>query len=1283
MLRITAYFLIFCNIIFIQQAKAANMTDYCYTPPYVATAVSPNVMLTVDVSGSMSWCAYNPNSYKSGCCSSSSGCGWTYTGTEEGYFDPSKVYRYNSSQGYWEETTGTPASCPKTQSGISTSKIYQGSCLNFLYMSRIDLVRWALTGGTPDSCPQGTNQNPSNNIDVCDPELYTKGKVSCDIYGCILKSTNGIKVKVPWSRINSALLFQLKNLSLKPRMGTVFFSDYGIRTNASVYIGDFTSSNNIDALNPYKNTITAINQEYPNGGTPTAPALWDVYNYFAQEYPKYGGLKPQQSSSDQWRNPIYQCFDLNGDGQCQGSEFQVVPCAKNFVILLTDGQWNIGGPPYQLGLTCNIDSGFEQYSADPVVPAYWLHKKGFTNKPTGVSSNVEALYGIGLFLGGTGAQSLKNVAMYGSFDTKGRNWPDSLSGYPQGTCWVDDCSDYTGSNGKGSGCTPLPASSPDWDSNKDGNPDTFFGANNAKEIKDALLNALLDILRRASSGSTVATLSQKTSISSLVVQPFFLPSFLDSKGRQLSWIGFSRAFWIDPKNDIREDSNSDKVLNLDVDKIFQIYYDENANQTKAALLNDTSTCQLSGIKDLKALTPVYDGACWLGNCNPNNRRIFYNSNNSLKEFTTSNYMDFKNIWDLVDDNLLNNSIGDTTTQCIIKYIRGEDLSNDTTCSSNLYVQRNMKLNISDICPASTGDKIWKLGDIISGTPIVVSNEKLNNYDYRYQDDTYYSYISSDNYKNRATILIQPANDGMVHFFRLGTIKDQSQTDPNNPVKVQNSPTDNGNNLISQEEFAFIPKNAIPYLLWYGKKEYCHIPTVDSRAIAFDASINGAPNDTRTKDSWRTIVIGTMGFGGKALTAGVTTYSSSIFALDITDWLLNPSTSTPKVLWEITLPDNTLVLSYPSVIRVGAYNTNGDWYVVVGTGPQDPNPNSDSKFISTPKIYLFNLRDGSLVKTVNITLPNNTVAAVGDTFPVDVDNDYSDDVVYFGLYGFQKQSGIIYNWGQFYRLVVKNGISNPSLSVAVDMSTFMNNNHIPPITAAPNFTKDENGKLWVFFGTGRYLSNEDKILNYKNYFIGFKDDCWDGSCDTTYNKGDFTDTTNENVTATVTQVKQMCICDSTGCSNKNVVYSAVGSTPVEVNRGWYKELTNEGVISQSILFGSIVDFMTYMPPQNICSYEGKSKLYAVYYKSGTAYPNPAILSPNAVSGTIQAGQTVTVKPSIELGIGIPPRGNPFQISVSQNSPNTYEKFMQISSGVVIRQSQQPVTGKPGFILWIEK
>ncbi|WP_299229718.1 PilC/PilY family type IV pilus protein, partial [Sulfurihydrogenibium sp.] len=1250
---------------------------------------SPNVMLVIDVSGSMSWCAYNPDSSKSGCCSSPSGCGWTYQGNEEGYFDPSKVYRYNSS-GYWEETTGTPATCPKSAyqcswrgcyDNLDKTKLYSGSCLNFLYMTRIDLVRWALTGGTPNSCSTGVNQQPQNNAKTCDPETYGQpgSKVSCDSYGCLLKSNSGVKVKVPWSRINSALLLQFKKLSLKPRFGIMFYSDYGIRNNASVYIGDFAGSNVYDPQNPYKNVITAVNEEDPSGGTPTAPALWDTYNYFAQIPPQYGGLQPQTGQNDAWKNPIYQCFDANNDGYCSSNELKPVPCAKNFVILMTDGQWNIGGPPNRVGVACSIDTGFEQNSADPVVPAYWMHKKGFTNALTGINSRVEAFYGIGLFLGGTGAQSLKNVAMYGSFDTTGRNWPDSLSGYPQGTCWVDDCSNYINSNGKGSGCTKLPPSSPDWDKNGDGNPDTFFAASNAIEMKDALYSAILDILKRASAGSTVATLSTKTSISSVLVQPFFYPTYTDSQGNTLTWPGFLRSFWVDPKNDLREDTNQNKELNLNVDKIFQTFYDSSTNETKAALLSDTSTCSMGSVVSMKDLKSVFDSGCWLGNCDPNNRNIYYSTGADLNEFKTSNVNDMQNIWDLVDDNTSNNSINSTIASCIIRYIRGEDVSNDSSCNFD-YVKRNLKINISDLCPGSTGLKTWKLGDIIHSTPAVIGNEPINSYHLRYSDSTYYEYIKSEPYKNRASRIIVGANDGMLHFFRLGYIKDQSSTDPDNPSVLQNSPNNIGTDLIAKEEFAFIPKNAIPYLLWYGHKDYCHIPTVDSRVLIFDASINGNPTDDKTSNSWRTILVGVMGFGGKSLSAGTTKYSSSIFALDLTDWL-NGTTTTPTLLWEKTLPDNTLTISFPSVVRRGDANKNGSWYVVIGSGPKVPNPSSNNDYISSPSLYFFDLKTGNLVKTIQISLPTNTVAAVADTLPIDANDDYNDDAIYFGLFGLQNQGTIWYNWGNFYRLILDDSLSNTP-SVAVDLSSFANNGQIPPVTAAPTFSKDEKGNLWVFFGTGRFLSEGDKILNYNNYFIGFKDPCWDGSCSTTFVKGDFVNQTNITVTATVAKTQQICLCDSSGCSNKTVVTETTNYTqPVEVDKGWYQELINEAVISQPIVFGGIIDFLSYVPPNDVCSFEGNSKLYTLYYKSGTAYPVPSILSPKATSGT--SGQ-VTIYKSIDLGRGAPPIGNPFQVNVSQGSTNRYEKFIQISTGVVIKQTQQPTpSAQPRFILWIEK
>ncbi|PMP71843.1 MAG: pilus assembly protein PilY [Thermodesulfovibrio aggregans] len=1216
------------------QSTSIDMGNYCYSPPSIAQSASPNVLFVIDVSGSMSWCAYNPNASKRECCLNSSGCGWTYNGNEEGYFSPDKIYQYNSSTGYWQETTGTASTCPNRSNDISTSKKYQGACLNFLYMKRVDLVRWAITGGRLDSC---TSNDPKR----CDPELYGQpsAQLSCDSYGCVLKSESGQRVKVPWQRITDSLTFQFRNLSLQPRLGVMFYSDTGVRSN-KVYIGDFTGSSNFDSVNPYKNLIAAINYESPSGSTPTAPALWDAYNYFAQNTPEYGGFTPQQGAGDKWRNPMYQCFDENNNGVCEGSELKLVACAKNFVILLTDGQWNYGGKP--VTRTCSINTGYERNSADPVVPAYWLHKKGFTNSKTNIFSYVEAIYGIGLWLGGTGEKSLKQVAMYGSFN-RSKQWPDGLSDYPKSYCGpIDDCCDDSNC-GRGSSCANLPPSSSDWDKDGDGKPDTFYSASNAIEIKEAIKNALFDILRRASSGSTVATLASRTGISSLVIQPYFYPKYQRDDGTELSWLGFLRSFWVDLKQNLREDSVVNKILDMAQntwDKIIQFIKVQ--DETKiAVLVGDTDSgnnaCQLEDIKDLNQVKAVFDSGCQLAQNSASVRTIKYNKDGTLTNFNTSEASYLASIWQTVDS-----TIDSTKAGCIIRYLRGEDLSNDSTCKSLPYVQRPRELKISSFCNANL-TATWKLGDIINSTPSVVSDQPVNIYHIKYGDSSYAEFIRNNSYRNRPTIAFVGANDGMLHAFRVGTAV--NQRDPEHPTKIQNAPNDTGTDKIGQEEWAFIPKNAIPYLIWYGKSDYCHVPTVDYRTIVVDAKING---------QWRTLLVGAMGFGGKAIPQTNPQYSSSVFVLDITD------PTSPQLVWESRLPDNTLTLSFPAVLKAD------DWYLVIGSGPNDPKGESSS----TAKIYFFRLADGYLTKTLTVKDGNQTVtAAVGDIMPVDFDFDYSDDVLYFGTY--------TTNSGNFYRIYLKgktvSGLSDSDITKAVSVSR--------PVFAAANFTVDEFGKLWVFFGTGRYLNNTDKTISYTNYFIGFKDECKESGCSYILGSSGMANTTSTQIQATVTEVKKICSCDSSGCSQVDVVYDTTAvTTAVEPEHGWYYQLPGEAIISQPAVFGGNVDVLVFAPPQDICAYGGNTELMALYYKTGTPNPRPAVLSSLATSGT---QGTVTVYAKIPIGSGAPPFGNPFQITQGTSSKE-YTKFVQVSTGAVLRIGQQVAQGyESRFISWIEK
>jgi type IV pilus assembly protein PilY1 len=159
--------------------------------------------------------------------------------------------------------------------------------------------------------------------------------------------------------------------------------------------------------------------------------------------------------------------------------------------------------------------------------------------------------------------------------------------------------------------------------------------------------------------------------------------------------------------------------------------------------------------------------------------------------------------------------------------------------------------------------------------------------------------------------------------------------------------------------------------------------------------------------------------------------------------------------------------------------------------------------------------------------------------------------------------------------------------------------------------------------------------------------------------------------------------------RNVVYDAYSSSmPPEPLRGWYYKLTTdevrEAIYSQPLVIGGIVDALTYVPPEDICQLEGSSNLISVYYKTGRPYPRPSVLSPNAVSGTIAVGNSVQLLQKISVGQGIPPIGNPFQALQSSQANQQLEKFAQVSTGVVLRITQQKATtSEEKFLLWIEK
>lgn len=1229
-------------------SHAQVMSDYCQMPPFLANPVEPNVLLLIDTSGSMGWMAYCQDNYPHNGCDDTDNNGdglldgYNPSVTYEGYFDPEKYYAQDA--GVYVETTPTGQPCQKTcvrwqcrnnnlgdcvwkgsncnrwacctqwqQSG--DCGIQTGNYLNYANMTRIDLLRWALTGGRPESC--------NNQITTCDPEVYGQpnANLSCDNEGCILQSSTGVKVKARWERITGnqgGLLFQLKRLGLKPRIGAMFFDGTGV--NRTVYIGDFTGSASYDGVNPYKNTITAVNYEPPDDKTPIGPALWDAYNYLAQLTPRFGGPQPQTGTGSEWKNPMYQCFDNNNDGNCQGNEFRLVPCAKNFVILLTDGQWNMGGDPTP-GLACSIDIGVdsydggpgEQYSADPVVPAYWLHKKGFTNAPTGLNTYVESIYTVGMWLGGTGELSLKNVAMYGSFD-RSRTWPGGVSDYPRfNTCPVDDCSQDSGQNGKGSPCTPLPSpSSPDWDkrdmegnNTPDGIPDTFFKADDAVQIKNQMVKIILDILRRVSAGTAVSILASGEGQGANLLQAVFYPKrTIGVDNADLSWTGAMQNLWyyIDPffnLSTVREDTDGDKKLNLTFDYITQIYFDQSSGQTMASRCLDSDgdgDCDTAkptiNFEDLKNL---WEAGKSLFLKSPSNRRIYTNYN-GLQAFTTSLASDanFRSLLNAQDA---------TEATNIINYVRGTDITG--------FRGRTATLNIG----GSNVTNTWKLGDIVHSTPRIQSWVPLNDYYDRYSDRSYYRFTkdltkdetpkSTKIYTDRGMVYVG-ANDGMLHAFYLGKLR--LINDPNNPALKAELLDVSSTYDPGDEVWSFIPRNALPYLKYLMDPDYCHLYYVDASPYIFDASIGTAGcSETnywdcpKTTDTWRTILIGSMNLGGACRNRSATCTDcvktpvtdvgySSYFALDITDQ------ENPQLLWEFSSPNLGFSTSGPALFRLGDMGKNGRWFVMFASGPTGPISNSEflGRSDQSLRLFILDLKTGNLLSTIDTGIQNAFGGSLFNSI-LDLNDDYQDDVLYIP---YSRWNGSSWEGGLL-RFVTR-GIDASSPDFTNRWSRVITTSG--PITSSPVFLRSKiRHELWLYFGTGRYFYKSDDLTARRRLY-GVKEPCYstaedniNTNCTGTITEGSLSDSTT-SISSSITSgwyIRLDCADSDTG-----------GSTdcPYKAPAGYGAERVITSPLASP---AGAVFFTTFSPTSDLCGYGGSSYVWAVNYKSGGTAPSTAL------------------------------------------------------------------------------
>ncbi len=901
-----------------------------------------------------------------------------------------------------------------------------------------------------------------------------------------------------------------------------------------------------------------------------------------------------------------------------------------------------------------------------------------------------------------GREILMHTAKLGGFeDTNGNNLPDLASEW-------DKVMNSTGAPG-----TALPGC------NQDCIPDNYFESSNVDDLQDRLMATITAILRKSASGTSISVLATSSTGEGSVYQAYFYTSDVGQNGASVKWAGYTHALFVDAFGNFREDTVQDGVLNYTQDLIITSRYDNNpVSPTYQKVLvdkfvdangdgvADSATPTVTG--DLKSIKPIWEAGKELALTNWSSRKAltWVDTDNDgvvdageQMDFSTANCATLRDYLRYAGDTC----VGGSNATNLIEFILGREVP-------------GLRTRMLEVPVGSGSYSVWKLGDPIHSTPTIVAAPKAR-YDLLYGDATYTSFYQQ--YRTRRQVVYVGANDGMLHAFNGGYYHKGDDSTTTGVVEhgwYTKNPTDNssGPNL-GAELWSFVPYQLLPQLQWLARTDYTHVYYVDLKPTIAEARI--FTPDADHPGGWGTILIGGFRMGGSCgqcaagsgappmtATIGGTprTFYSAYFVLDVT----NPEVN-PKLLWTFSDSGLGLTTSYPAVARMNPTTdasidpTNEKWFAIFGSGPNGYQADLPSSPSQTAKLYTVDLKFGPVAAVGGsmTTMPIGSWRSfMGHVVTVDKDLDWRTDVAYATR---TIHDGSLPWRGKLYRLKmscaaapctpttwgIANGTNRTPTEVidtffdAATSSTI----EVGPSAAAPSVTIDDANLMWVFFGTGRYFGNADKVDNSIQRLYGIKDSVLNGMCTETSTTScwdnDLVDVTN----AVVCLICSGSTTQVTDPTNPGVTsFNGSGTTSmvglVQSKDGWRVTLpgpvtvagvnyaAERSVVNPTLIAGSIF-FPTFAPTNNFCASDGNSYLYVLFYKTGTASTAPVV-------GTSTSGGNTNITTRIDLGVGLASAG-----SMHLGEQATYNN--QGSTGAAI-QTDTSLTGYYSrFVSWVHQ
>lgn len=422
-----------------------------------------------------------------------------------------------------------------------------------------------------------------------------------------------------------------------------------------------------------------------------------------------------------------------------------------------------------------------------------------------------------------------------------------------------------------------------------------------------------------------------------------------------------------------------------------------------------------------------------------------------------------------------------------------------------------------------------LGDLVNSSPVLVG-EPLDLSYHRYSWDgasDYRTFISGAVASRRKTLYVG-GNDGMLHGF---SAEDGVET------------------------FAYIPRavmaplsgDTVNVLKKYADPLYLHQFSVDGTPVVADVFISRTGESTA---QWRTVLVSGLGRGG-----------AGMFAIDVT----NPNNlNASSIMWDKkNQADHALMGTFIGKPVIARLN-NGKWGVIVGYGYNNSR--------HTSGLLVFDIASGETL--VNLPTSAGTASnpnAISELNAIDLNADGNVDYVYGGdllgnVWKFDLSANQSSSWAIAY--------AGKPLFSAKDK-----NGTAQMITGGVLATQDpKTGKVWLFFGTGRYLNVDDPSSNLPQSWYGLIDE------------------------TLIKDRTELSLRQLTNVEGGRVISKV---TALEDNKkGWYIDLidTRERIVDIPVMVGHELVMNTTIPDTNVCNPSGSGYVMAVepYTGSGLKY-----------------------------------------------------------------------------------